>query len=488
LVLMGAAFAGDAPAPAAQRTIDASVIVLRLPAELGVLERPAVEFHHGAHVAALEQEGCAACHARDGEGRLIPALERAPAEGDWEGLTDSYHDACMGCHKDRADQGITSGPVKCGECHVRQPASLSTRQPLAFDYSLHHRHVAAMEEKCDRCHHVYNEQTNALEYGKGVEDACRRCHGDENDGDAPSLRHASHASCVACHLQRREKQLKAGPILCEGCHDAASQQKIATLTSIPRLLRGQKDQVWIAAGDARGRAVPFDHKAHEGHAPFCTHCHRRGMGACKECHTLSGELTHETAFHLPTSDDTCVGCHARESEKDGCAGCHPMPGPMPGENTCERCHSGPLAEAVLAAAASPPPFPASPKPGPLPPASDASPETVVLDRLAEKYGPSKMPHRKIVAHLDALVRDSELAMHFHGRTETLCAGCHHHSPAGERPTACASCHGEEPGSPQDKPSLKVAYHRQCVGCHQRMGIEEQGCTDCHAETAEEVGK
>ena len=56
-----------------------------------------------------------------------------------------------------------------------------------------------------------------------------------------------------------------------------------------------------------------------------------------------------------------------------------------------------------------------------------------------------------------------------------------HSPAGERPPRCAACHGEAAAATMDKPGLKVAYHRQCIGCHIEMNIQKQGCTDCHAE-------
>jgi hypothetical protein len=69
---------------------------------------------------------------------------------------------------------------------------------------------------------------------------------------------------------------------------------------------------------------------------------------------------------------------------------------------------------------------------------------------------------------------------FHGSAEAMCAGCHHHSPAGERPPKCSACHGDEAAATIDKPSLKVAFHRQCVSCHQKLEIKA-GCTDCHAE-------
>lgn len=479
-VLARAASAGDEACPAAQRSIDASTIVLRLPDEMGAPERPAVEFKHGLHVEKLEEEGCEACHALDAQGGLIPKLAGMAEALDPDSLRNLYHDTCIGCHETRADQKLEAGPVTCGECHVKVPAPVSVRQPMGFDYSLHYRHVAAADEKCAVCHHAYNEED---------ERACLRCHGDKEEGDKPSLKDASHSSCVACHLQRRQKRLEAGPVSCDGCHAPGAREMIDVLAEIPRLMGGQKDQVWITGPGAKGRMVPFDHQAHETRAGFCTECHRRGVGACKECHTLAGELTLVTAFHLPTSDDTCVGCHASRSRNGDCAGCHPMPGSLPGERTCDRCHSGPLAQTPLTPAASAvpeTPSPAEQELALLPVASDDFPNELAIGTLVDDFKPAEMPHAKIVARLDSTVRGSKLATHFHGQTETLCAGCHHHSPVGERPTPCGSCHGEENEAAHDKPSLKVAYHRQCIGCHQRIGIEKQGCTDCHAETPEEV--
>jgi hypothetical protein len=117
---------------------------------------------------------------------------------------------------------------------------------------------------------------------------------------------------------------------------------------------------------------------------------------------------------------------------------------------------------------------------PLPALSEGFPETVVIDALVSEYEASVLPHAKIVRALDAPVRDSSLASRFHGDSATLCSGCHHHSPVGVRPPACRSCHSESADPISDRPGLKVAYHRQCVGCHVEMAVKQQGCTDCHA--------
>jgi hypothetical protein len=34
----------------------------------------------------------------------------------------------------------------------------------------------------------------------------------------------------------------------------------------------------------------------------------------------------------------------------------------------------------------------------------------------------------------------------------------------------------------NKPRLIAAYHRQCIGCHEKMGITKtEECKDCHEE-------
>jgi len=116
------------------------------------------------------------------------------------------------------------------------------------------------------------------------------------------------------------------------------------------------------------------------------------------------------------------------------------------------------------------------------------PETVVMGALSEEYERAEMPHRKIVEKLRQHIRDSSTATYFHRSDEVVCQGCHHQSPAGEKPPLCQSCHEREPrGSDLLKPGLRGAYHRQCLGCHQSMDIQKPSdCTGCHADKKDEV--
>lgn len=67
-----------------------------------------------------------------------------------------------------------------------------------------------------------------------------------------------------------------------------------------------------------------------------------------------------------------------------------------------------------------------------------------------------------------------------------CKSCHHYSApdsAGLYPS-CSTCHwkpGDEKTRAKGLPSLKDAYHIQCLGCHKDAGPEYLNCTVCHTD-------
>jgi hypothetical protein len=230
--------------------------------------------------------------------------------------------------------------------------------------------------------------------------------------------------------------------------------------------------------------VAFDHAGHEPRADFCSSCHHRSLKPCSDCHTLTGGpeggmVSLEESYHRASSAVACVGCHAARAGATECQGCHRSIPSAASQSSCVRCHLGP-SRAVAAPGTLPSPAAEVVVLPPLAATSDSFPEEVVISVLAKAYEPAKLPHRKIVARLDAGVRASALAASFHATVERGCVGCHHHAPQGAVPTPCRSCHGEVAAAVVDQPGLLVAYHRQCIGCHQAMGIPQQGCTDCHA--------
>jgi len=92
-----------------------------------------------------------------------------------------------------------------------------------------------------------------------------------------------------------------------------------------------------------------------------------------------------------------------------------------------------------------------------------SPETVTISLLSQKYVPVLFPHQS------------------HTEMSDDCAACHHQSQEGEA-IACATCHSIKPEiKKEDVPSLKAAYHLQCVECHRQQDVELARCTFCHAK-------
>jgi hypothetical protein len=469
--------------PAPSRTTGAATVRLVTPVELGEPQRPAVEFHHAVHVTALEREGCDACHDRDEKKRVLPWLVRMEAAEDLDQVMESYHDKCIGCHQDRLDRDLRAGPVQCGLCHLELEPATSEWREIRWDYSLHARHVISEGNKCDGCHHVKDESGAGRKvYKQGAESACRDCHGESGQEKRPSLRDASHLMCVNCHLARDGG--KTGPSRCKGCHDAGQLGRIEQLATVPRLMRGQKDQIWVHTEGGKLNLVPFDHEAHEPRTRSCSDCHHRTLDACGKCHTRApgeqgGYVSLEQAYHASGSARSCVGCHqARIEQRADCWGCHHLLVDVPSRQACRICHSGPRPEQQ--GTESPAEALAKLPPGLAAYSMEGFPDKVVIQGLANEFKPSVVPHKDVAAYFDGVIGKSALASRFHGHNRVPCAACHHRGPAGERPPPCGSCHHASVPDPlRDKPELKVAYHRQCIGCHLIMGVGT-ACADCHA--------
>lgn len=119
-------------------------------------------------------------------------------------------------------------------------------------------------------------------------------------------------------------------------------------------------------------------------------------------------------------------------------------------------------------------------------------------------GPGSVELGSLANYYSAVTFDHAM----HAGLATSCAECHHHTTgaapidpncarcheAGSKASsaACKDCHSDKrfsaedlakiEGNPQlyhkDKPGLKGAYHRKCLGCHTDMG-GPTGCRDCH---------
>ena len=462
------------------------------------LELPVVTFYHDQHTEALAKQGkdCASCHEKDADGKLSIKFKRLVDE-DPDTIKTIYHNQCIGCHKDMVSAGQKSGPLdgQCRSCHTKNPAA-SEWQPISLDKSLHFRHVRGTggDEKCQTCHHTYDEAAKELVADKGKEQNCRNCHMEQDrvvneELTVRSYAMASHEKCVTCHMEYTAKKKASGPAKCAGCHSAASQAEMKVVENPERLMRGQPDHtLLVTVKDGKPLAnmgpVPFDHKGHEEYVKDCRSCHVGEGSMDGKFFELAGDM------HLKTNMQGCVGCHkTKQEEKPVCAGCH---GQMretkaPSKDSCAKCHvesakelyvdgmipEKEIEEAVAAELV-------SSRDKTVMTITDADiPEEIVIGALSDQYEPSKFPHRKIVKKLIEDMQGDNMAGYFHGQDTLMCSGCHHNSPASKTPPKCASCHNKpfDPAKP-DVPGLKAAYHGQCMGCHTAMQLEKPSNTTC----------
>ena len=471
----------------------------------GRLERPPVVFLHDKHTEALlqQKQDCSACHPADEKGRRSYKFKRIE-DSNPQAVMDLYHDGCITCHTETAADGRKSGPITCGACHRKKPTVVSDRQPMGMDKSLHYRHTKTLDKKCEKCHHVYNEQKKALEYVKGEEGSCRYCHGETKVDNRIAARPAFHQACIGCHEQRMAENQTSGPKECSRCHGLEQQKLIEVVKDVPRIEVNQPNVVFIKRlqenepqpnpeGDTLMKQVPFNHKDHEEYNSTCRVCHHANLKACVSCHTLNGDekgkrVQLEQSMHQTNASQSCIGCHNNQKAQPECAGCHEnIYQKLSGDrnaSACLNCHMEPmpvsdgsaqkpdeLAARMLESRKKPPSaYPA-----------DKIPEIVDIAVLANQFQKAKMPHRKIVQALEKKIKGSQLALTFHGEAGTLCQGCHHNSIVAEKPPQCGSCHGQPFVERQPvRPGLMAAYHQQCIGCHTRMGIEKPAATDCTA--------
>jgi len=481
----------------------ADLIIIDSVDAMGPLKRPPVAFFHSRHTEALAQinRDCSVCHMADDKGRLSPKFKRL-ADADRQTVTDAYHVNCIACHRELAGPKQKSGPQTCGGCHRKNPPVASTWTEIAFDNSLHYRHVKANGEKCDRCHHEYDKQTRQLVYVKGQEGSCAYCHKETPVDETLAIKEAAHDQCIGCHRDRIANNQQAGPVGCVGCHDADDRMGIEVVKEVPRLKRNQPDILLVKTGEetqppgerpAAMNPVPFDHQSHETYNNSCRVCHHAALQSCSSCHTNAGKQAGDNvklaqAMHSMTASTSCIGCHQEKQKAPQCAGCHTFMGQKekPNDQSCKACHMSPLpayvnlaklqetrdvaVDLLKARDLETKTF-----------AVDRIPEKVTIGGLSDRFEPAAFPHGKVVKALIDKTRKSKLAGYFHGKKGTLCQGCHHNSPPAEKPPACSSCHGNTVESADAfSPGLVGAYHRQCIGCHKTMGIEKPDSRDCNA--------
>src|SRR3989339_139749 len=474
-------------------------VIIQLGAELSKNEMPVVGFLHDLHTKAVDGK-CVSCHVEK-DNAFVFKFKRTGETPSME----FYHDNCLACHSEKKAAGEAAGPdaADCRSCHSGEKPETSSWNKIDFNRSLHYTHESSEqikgstpEEKdnCSRCHHQYNEKTKEIFYTKGEEESCVYCHKEIRQNDIRPIREASHDACVKCHQTMKGKNIAAGPVTCEGCHDIEKQQKIKKIAEVPRLKRNQPDETVITGWKTDSpntknfmKAVPFNHKSHEKTAETCKSCHHETLKKCRDCHSIEGgeakggSVNLEQAMHKKDSDRSCIGCHSKAAESMDCAGCHFHQSKTGKENqeSCKTCHS--LSPEQLQA--SDPVQLAKKTLSDLTSnyakvQTDKIPEIVTIDVLANEYKPSAFPHRKVVQAIFERVEKSGMAKVFHQDQAGLCMGCHHNSPKSLEPPKCASCHSKNGPDQDGRPGVKGAYHGQCITCHQKMKVEAVAATDC----------
>ncbi len=88
---------------------------------IGKHQRPLVVFNHKLH--AENKLDCSRCHHdfdaylnnRGTEGQTCDSCHNKQADGAQPPLKDAFHSQCKSCH-----ETMQTGPLACGECHVRR--------------------------------------------------------------------------------------------------------------------------------------------------------------------------------------------------------------------------------------------------------------------------------------------------------------------------------------------------------------------------------
>ena len=480
-------------------------------------QMPAAIFLHDLHTASLANQDCSTCHLKGNDKQYIFKFMRT-VDFSYDVNMTVYHENCIGCHNRMKSEGKQAGPNtgQCRGCHNQSSKVATAWVDLPFDRSLHYRHESAKaikpvsakdKDNCGACHHEYDKKARKTVYVPGKEGACRYCHLDVDTKDVRAMQTVAHESCLNCHRTLKAKRvIKTGPTDCSGCHDAEMQADIKQLESVPRMKRNQPDAVLMAASLMKAikdkketqvtiQPVAFNHKQHETSEKNCQSCHHASLEKCSSCHTITGDkkgqfVPLEKAIHEISSSKSCVGCHTQAQKKKDCAGCHSqMATGKSNAETCKACHNVPVtdfnqfpvksdAQARMALSAI-----SSREMSPLTYEKKKVPEKISIGVMAKEYQAADFPHEKVIKTLLERLNKDTMGKYFHKDQYSMCQGCHHNSPKSASPPKCASCHGmTQTAATDDRPSLKGAYHRQCIGCHDEMGIEKPAataCIECH---------
>jgi hypothetical protein len=105
------------------------VMVMDHKKEIGAHERPLVQFSHEKHMGIVKPD-CLYCHHdfdkhgnNVGGESAVQACATCHSPGSGKSLMplkEAFHGQCKGCHQQLREKRYKSGPLTCGECHVRK--------------------------------------------------------------------------------------------------------------------------------------------------------------------------------------------------------------------------------------------------------------------------------------------------------------------------------------------------------------------------------
>lgn len=504
------------------------------------LERGPVKFSHDRHTDALDKNSCSTCHQTDPQKSLSFSFPKNPNNQNRDALTNSYHDACIGCHQERRDLKLTAGPDACGECHIaEQKLTVKTYQPKdtayytglqdtyhqdclqchddnqseaktaeeldwksfyikvdknqqahwpksKFNSALHNKHEKALENQCENCHYL-SPQTIAELQTKEEKPGCRDWLKEKPiDGDF-SDRDSAHQKCIGCHLEKDQEstnQAAAEPavsnIFCRDCH--LPDQKVPTMERSAALIDcNQKEKLLLQSEkQPRMAAVPFDHDSHQTINDNCQSCHHNTLNTCSDCHQPEGSTKGENI--------TLYEAYHAKSTDLSCIGCHETEKKEP---DCSGCHEsmtqhGQEDTCSTCHSGNLDQLVSHQKlPGPKTLISESTPDEFDIERLKSEYKGAWFPHLAMAKKLTEIANNNQLAGYFHSEPTTVCQGCHHNAPVteGVKPPKCETCHTTRNEPFDATPTLLGAYHQDCLGCHKEMSTDErylpQECSECH---------
>ncbi len=480
-------------------------------------EMPVVAFDHLLHETKIASMGkdCSTCHDQNSNGQYFNTkFKNIDKQSKAVTLKDEFHKNCISCHND-----FNRGPklLECRTCHdenivkVQTLASSHQSKTLEFSGYLHNYHSNDLDLACERCHHDFDAKKLLINtnFSKQNCETCHKAFGQNvSDNEASyiiPLQSAEHLLCLGCHYEiakesgvfeqaKNDEKAKLVinasasnnlylnsivPISCTACHNENLQKDLEEYNKLQtnNVKYNQVEDIYFNVNGEKKiehkefkAQVYFNHKAHQNANLSCSTCHHKQISSCSACHTEQGSINGNfvnsyTAMHSKKADNSCVGCHNLQAEKDiNCSGCHNNFIAVNAKvDNCSVCHID-IEELGI---------------------NDEKlskiPEIVEIDVLSNEYGAVKFPHRQIYDALIKRTENSNLASSFHNDF-TMCVACHHNTGMSnffvENPPACESCHGRENDIINDIPSLKVAYHNNCMKCHEKMQIEKVNSTDC----------